>query len=93
MFLGGWPVAVTDWQPPPFPLEILLGKIKGTLNEGVLIEQWVGPDDKNSSVNIIQVRKKSKKAPRPKANSIKSCGFFIFLVSIVKWVLYLQETY
>lgn len=57
-FLGGWPVAVTDWQPPPFSLEILLGKIRGTLNEGVLIEQWIGPDDKNSSVNIIQVRKK-----------------------------------
>lgn len=58
VYLGGWPVAVADWQPPMFPLEILLGKIKGTLNEGILIEQWVGPDDKNSSVNIIQVRKK-----------------------------------
>lgn len=58
-------MAVADWQPPMFPLEILLGKIKGTLNEGILIEQWVGPDDKNSSVNIIQVRKKSKKAPKP----------------------------
>lgn len=34
---------------------MLLGEIRGTYNEGILIEQWVGPDDKNSSANIIQV--------------------------------------
>ena len=54
--LGGWPVAEAMWVPPNFSVEYLLGKIKGRLNQGVFIDQWVGPDDKNSSVNIIQVR-------------------------------------
>lgn len=36
-------------------VENLLGRLRGELNQGVMIEQWVGPDDKNSSVNIIQV--------------------------------------
>nr|CAD7569224.1 unnamed protein product [Timema californicum] len=54
--LGGWPVTVRNWEPPPFPVETLLGRLRGEFNEGVLIEQWVGPDDKNSSVNILQVR-------------------------------------
>nr|CAD7585920.1 unnamed protein product [Timema genevievae] len=53
--LGGWPVAVRNWEPPPFPVETLLGRLRGEFNEGVLIEQWVGPDDKNSSVNILQL--------------------------------------
>lgn len=56
--LGGWPVAVEGWQPPDQPIEVLLGKLRGEFNEGVLVEQWVGPDDKNSSVNILQVRTK-----------------------------------
>ncbi|KAJ8946366.1 hypothetical protein NQ318_010131 [Aromia moschata] len=54
--LGGWPVATPNWNPPDFSAEVLLGLIRGIYNEGFLIEQWVGPDDKNSSVNIIQVR-------------------------------------
>ena len=36
-------------------VESLLGRLRGDYNQGVMIEQWVGPDDKNSSVNIIQV--------------------------------------
>jgi membrane metallo-endopeptidase-like protein 1 len=56
--LGGWPVTAPDWKPPDFSIETLLGRIRGVYNEGVLVEQWVGPDDKNSSVNIIQVRTK-----------------------------------
>lgn len=56
--LGGWPVTKTEWQPPSFSIETLLGRLRGEYNEGVLVEQWVGPDDKNSSVNIIQVRTK-----------------------------------
>lgn len=56
--LGGWPVATRDWKPPSFSVETLLGKLRGDYNEGVLIEQWVGPDDKNSSAHILQVRKK-----------------------------------
>jgi membrane metallo-endopeptidase-like protein 1 len=56
--LGGWPVAQRDWTPPRYSLEVLLGRLRGEYNERVLIEQWVGPDDKNSSVNILQVRPK-----------------------------------
>ncbi|XP_071635774.1 neprilysin-1 isoform X7 [Temnothorax longispinosus] len=54
--LGGWPAVVgTSWRPPPYPLEVLLGRLRGEYNVGVLMEQWVGPDDKNSSVNILQL--------------------------------------
>lgn len=56
--LGGWPVTQPEWTAPPFSTEVLLGRIRGQYNEGFLIEQWVGPDDKNSSMNIIQVRLK-----------------------------------
>lgn len=56
--LGGWPAVVgTSWKPPAYPLEVLLGRLRGEYNEGVLLEQWVGPDDKNSSANILQVRR------------------------------------
>ncbi|XP_039311172.1 neprilysin-1 isoform X2 [Solenopsis invicta] len=54
--LGGWPAVVgTSWKPPPYPLEVLLGRLRGDYNVGVLLEQWVGPDDKNSSTNILQL--------------------------------------
>lgn len=53
--LGGWPVITPNWVVPNFSVEHLLGKIRGIYNEGYIIDQWVGPDDKNSSVNIIQV--------------------------------------
>ncbi|XP_019868485.2 neprilysin-1-like [Aethina tumida] len=54
--LGGWPVTRgPDWTPPAFSIETLMGRIRGIYNEGVLVETWVGPDDKNSSVNIIQM--------------------------------------
>jgi hypothetical protein len=56
--LGGWPVTQPNWEPPDFSVETLLGRLRGEFNEGVLIEQWVGPDDKNSSANILQVRTK-----------------------------------
>lgn len=60
-FLGGWPVVVgPSWKPPPYSVEVLLGRLRGQYNEGVLLEQWVGPDDKNSSANILQVRRQSK---------------------------------
>lgn len=54
--LGGWPVTRPGWQPPDYPLEVLLGRLRA-LSEGVLFQQWVGPDDKNSSVNILQAGK------------------------------------
>ena len=54
--LGGWPVLNPSWLPNDVgSVEKLLGRLRGELNQGVLVEQWVGPDDKNSSVNIIQV--------------------------------------
>lgn len=52
--LGDWPVTTPGWKAPDYPLEELLGHLR-ELSEGVLFQQWVGPDDKNSSVNILQV--------------------------------------
>ncbi|XP_050420480.1 neprilysin-1-like isoform X2 [Adelges cooleyi] len=53
--LGGWPVVEKNWQPPDYGIEVLLGRLKKDFNEGIMIEQWVGPDDKNSSINILQL--------------------------------------
>nr|CAI5862815.1 unnamed protein product [Callosobruchus analis] len=53
--LGGWPVLSNNWTAPSFSIETLLGYIRSTYNEAYIIEQWVGPDDKNSSANILQV--------------------------------------
>lgn len=54
--LGGWPAVVgNSWKPPPYSIEVLLGRLRGEYNEGILMEQWVGPDDKNSSTNILQL--------------------------------------
>ncbi|KAI1296489.1 Neprilysin-2 [Halotydeus destructor] len=53
--LGGWPVEEPSWISPSLRIEILLGRLRGNYNQGILLEQWVGPDDKNSSVNIIQI--------------------------------------
>ena len=52
--LGGWPVVSGEGWRPKLSTEKLIGKIR-SLNMGTLIELWIGPDDKNSSVNIIQV--------------------------------------
>lgn len=40
---------------PPFSREKLFGRLRGEFSESVIIEMFVGADDKNSSVNIIQV--------------------------------------
>lgn len=54
---GGWPVADKRWSSKAnFSMEVLLGQLKHELNEGILFEVWVGPDDKNSSLHVIQVR-------------------------------------
>lgn len=34
---------------------VLAGDLRGNYNLPVILEQWIGPDDRNSSVNIIQV--------------------------------------
>lgn len=36
-------------------IETLMGKLRGEYSEPVLIELFVGADDKNSSINILQV--------------------------------------
>lgn len=53
--LGGWPVTVKDWKVPNFSIEHLLGRLRGEYSEAVLVELYVGADDKNSSANILQV--------------------------------------
>lgn len=54
--LGGWPVIEANWKPPNMSIEKLMGKLRGEYSEPVLIELFVGADDKNSSINILQVR-------------------------------------
>ncbi|KAG4072943.1 hypothetical protein HA402_006623 [Bradysia odoriphaga] len=53
--LGGWPVAVKNWTTPAFSIESMLGRLRGEYSEAVLVELYVGADDKNSSVNILQL--------------------------------------
>lgn len=57
--LGGWPVVETNWKPPNVSIERLMGRLRGEYSEPVLIELYVGADDKNSSINILQVRDNS----------------------------------
>jgi Peptidase family M13 len=52
--LGGWPVLDANWNASAFDLEVLLAKLR-LYNNRVLINVWVGADDKNSDVNIIMV--------------------------------------
>lgn len=77
--LGGWPVAEREWVEPEWPIEHLLGKLKGDYNQGVCIEIWVGADDKNSSVNVIQVRK---------IFSFKMCILKMLFKNLIKKMLY-----
>lgn len=58
--LGGWPVIEPNWKPPNMSIEILMGQLRGEYSEPVLLEIYVGADDKNSSINILQVRDCSK---------------------------------
>ena len=53
--LGGWPVVDHQWTEPNVTIETLIGWLRGHLDQGTFIEQWVGPDDRNSSNNVIQV--------------------------------------
>ena len=58
--LGGWPVIEPNWKPPNISIEKLMGTLRGEYSEPVLIELYVGADDKNSSINILQVRQRRK---------------------------------
>ena len=56
--LGGWPVTTPDWDEndESVPsLEKLLAMLKRKFTLGVLLEEWIGPDDKHSQDNVIQV--------------------------------------
>jgi neprilysin len=53
--LGGWPVIEKTWSPPSISIEQLMGRLRGEYSEPVLVELYVGADDKNSSVNILQL--------------------------------------
>ncbi|XP_058459851.1 neprilysin-1-like [Malaya genurostris] len=53
--LGGWPVTEQQWVPPTTSVEYLLGLLRGVYSEPVLVELYVGADDKNSSRNILQI--------------------------------------
>ncbi|CAG0882385.1 unnamed protein product, partial [Darwinula stevensoni] len=54
--LGGFPVTNSSWSPPHgMTVEKLVAIIRKDYNLPILIEQWVGPDDKNSNENIIQI--------------------------------------
>ena len=53
--LGGWPVLDgSSWDNAGFDYLDLMANLR-LLNNRVLISQWVGADDKNSSRNIIHV--------------------------------------
>ncbi|XP_055538182.1 neprilysin-1-like [Wyeomyia smithii] len=53
--LGGWPVIEQTWTPPNTSVEHLLGVLRGVYSEPVLVELYVGADDKNSSKNTLQI--------------------------------------
>ena len=54
--LGGWPLTFLDedWTPPG-SLEVTIAMIRKKFNTGVLVDLWVGPDDRDSEVNVIQI--------------------------------------
>lgn len=52
--LGGWPVLNNNWSDADFDLIDLAAKLR-LYNNRILINQWVSSDDKDSSINVIQV--------------------------------------
>ncbi|KAL3861753.1 hypothetical protein ACJMK2_007776 [Sinanodonta woodiana] len=61
--LGGWPVIDSKWTDAKFVLEDILGNIRGHYNSPVLIDAFIAADDKNSSVNIIQLEQPELSMP------------------------------
>ncbi|ELU08395.1 hypothetical protein CAPTEDRAFT_163321 [Capitella teleta] len=54
--MGGWPVLDPSWSTDQdWQFEKLLGKLRKVYNAPILLESWVAPDDKNSSVYIVQL--------------------------------------
>ena len=56
MQLGGWPVTFLEeeWIPPP-SLEVIVANIRQKFNTGVLVDLWIGPDDRDSLTNVLQI--------------------------------------
>ncbi|KAK2179422.1 hypothetical protein NP493_491g01000 [Ridgeia piscesae] len=53
--LGGWPVLDgASWNESRFSWVQLMADLR-LLNNRVLLNQWISPDDKNSSVNVLQL--------------------------------------
>ena len=54
--LGGWPITFvhTDWVAPE-SLEVTVAQVRKRFNTGVLVDLWVGPDDRHSDTNVVQV--------------------------------------
>ena len=52
--LGGWPVTDSEWNSNnAIDLETLVAVIKRNFTLGVLIKEWVGPDDPRSENDIF----------------------------------------
>ena len=56
--LGGWPVLNPEWDESGFDYIDLMAKLK-LYGTSVLLSQWVGVDDRNSSNHVIHVNIKS----------------------------------
>lgn len=54
--LGGWPVTFPhgEWTPPP-SLEVIIALVRKKYNAGILVDLWVGPDDRNSDLHVVQI--------------------------------------
>ncbi|GIZ02140.1 neprilysin-1 [Caerostris extrusa] len=53
--LGGWPVTNSNWSEDTFDWVHQIYPSSGQYNNDILLSQWVAPDGKNSSINIIQL--------------------------------------
>uniref|UniRef100_A0A2C9JGN5 Endothelin-converting enzyme 1 n=1 Tax=Biomphalaria glabrata TaxID=6526 RepID=A0A2C9JGN5_BIOGL len=64
--VGGWPLLDPNWPAEKFELEHVLGKIRANYNgatNSYLFSCFVGADDKNSSVHILQLDQASLGMP------------------------------
>ena len=55
--LGGWPVTFPhgEWTPPESGLEVIIAIVRKRYNAGILVDLWVGPDDRNSDLHVVQI--------------------------------------
>ncbi|CAD5115683.1 DgyrCDS4635 [Dimorphilus gyrociliatus] len=53
--MGGWPVVDPNWHEDKWKLETVLTKLRKSHRQKILIRSEVGPDDKNSSMYILQI--------------------------------------